>query len=237
MDIRHHLDALLLSIASSTDNFTVGVSTGVVVNRHRHDHQHRGSNITKDDLPIWVNASISVSNALGALAAGFVGASVRSSQQIILPSSSASASASAAAATLAPPMLAAVAFGYLAIQELVSYLQAKRKDQEKSSSKKKETTPIIRPKLHYLQQWTFADVAKLALPMTLNNLAGGVAGGAAGISPWINCIYAFLSSFLMMLVGFRIGKKLGNSLPFDPSLLSAALLAALCLLTIQEAME
>ena len=235
MDIRHHLDALLLSIASSTDNFTVGVSTGVVVNRHRHDHQHRGSNITKDDLPIWVNASISVSNALGALAAGFVGASVRSSQQIILLPSS-SASASAAAATLAPPMLAAVAFGYLAIQELVSYLQAKRKDQEKSSSKKKETTPIFRPKRH-LQHWTFADVAKLALPMTLNNLAGGVAGGAAGISPWINCIYAFLSSFLMMLVGFRIGKKLGNSLPFDPSLLSAALLAALCLLTIQEAME
>lgn len=235
MDIRYHLDALLLSIASSTDNFTVGVSTGVVVNRHRHDHQHRGSNITKDDLPIWVNASISVSNALGALAAGFVGASVRSSQQIILLPSS-SASASAAAATLAPPMLAAVAFGYLAIQELVSYLQAKRKDQEKSSSKKKETTPIFRPKRH-LQHWTFADVAKLALPMTLNNLAGGVAGGAAGISPWINCIFAFLSSFLMMLVGFRIGKKLGNSLPFDPSLLSAALLAALCLLTIQEAME
>ena len=127
MDIRYHLDALLLSIASSTDNFTVGVSTGVVVNRHRHDHQHRGSNITKDDLPIWVNASISVSNALGALAAGFVGASVRSSQQIILLPSS-SASASAAAATLAPPMLAAVAFGYLAIQELVSYLQAKRKE-------------------------------------------------------------------------------------------------------------
>ena len=233
MDIRYHLDALLLSIASSTDNFTVGVSTGVVVNRHRHDHQHRGSNITKDDLPIWVNASISVSNALGALVAGFVGASVRSSQQIILPSSSASA---AAAATLAPSMLAAVAFGYLAIQELVSYLQAKRKDQEKSSSKKKETKPIFRPKRH-LHQWTFADVAKLALPMTLNNLAGGVAGGAAGISPWINCIFAFLSSFLMMLVGFRIGKKLGNSLPFDPSLLSAALLATLCLLTIQEAME
>jgi putative Mn2+ efflux pump MntP len=194
-DYRRHVDALLLSIASSTDNFTVGFSISIGI-------QHFCS------LPFQVNAGISLANATGALLSSSFGGLL--SKRI--PSLA--------------PILAAIAFGYLAIQEILAFRQSKA---EGSREKKNDSTRIPPVK------WTLSKISKLALPMTLNNLAGGIAGGAAGLSPTLNFMYAFLSSYLMMDVGFRIGRKLGGSLPFDPSLLASFLLATLCLLTIQEA--
>lgn len=68
----------------------------------------------------------------------------------------------------------------------------------------------------------------LAIPLTLNNLAGGLAGGLAGASVWIIGINTFLASFLLMLVGHYLGHKLGSKLEqVNPQLLSA--IAFLCL--------
>lgn len=180
--LAQHLDALLLSLASSTDNFTVGISVGFSHKR----------------LPIWVNAFISICNAAGALVAGLGG--VILSQHI----------------PLLAPMLASLAFGVLAIHEFHEFLH---------SSKTEE-------KHQFLE---ISQVIRLAVPMTLNNLAGGVAGGAVGLSPLVSASYALLASFLTMAVGHRIGHRLGKSQMVNPSLVSCCLLGALCLLTLREA--
>jgi putative Mn2+ efflux pump MntP len=183
--LTQHLDALLLALASSTDNFTVGLSVGIC---------HK-------DLSVWENVVISVCNATGALIAGYGG--VVLSQRM---------------PPLLAPLLAATAFCYLAVQEFVSYYQ-----QSYKKDAKKDEAPI--------------HLVRLALPMTLNNLAGGVAGGAAGLSPLMSALYALLASFGTMAVGYAIGRRLGRtSLPVNPSLLAGILLGALCLLTIQEAL-
>ena len=46
---------------------------------------------------------------------------------------------------------------------------------------------------------------KLALPMTLNNLAGGVAGGLAGVGALELGIGSFLASYAMMWTGHVLG--------------------------------
>ena len=48
----------------------------------------------------------------------------------------------------------------------------------------------------------------MAIPMTLNNIAGGVAGGTAGLSPYWTGTFAFLASFIMMELGCRLGQRL-----------------------------
>ena len=47
---------------------------------------------------------------------------------------------------------------------------------------------------------------KLALPMTLNNLAGGIAGGLAGVGPLELATGGFLASFLLMWSGHAIAR-------------------------------
>merc|ERR1712070_1234445 len=47
---------------------------------------------------------------------------------------------------------------------------------------------------------------KLALPMTLNNVAGGVAGGLAGVGPLQLTAGGFLASFALMWSGHAIGR-------------------------------
>lgn len=179
--VTQHLDALLLALASSTDNFTVGLSVGIC---------HK-------DLSVWENVVISLCNATGALIAGYGGLVLSQGMPLLAP------------------LLAATAFAYLAVQEFIAYYQ---------QSYKREEAPI--------------HLVRLALPMTLNNLAGGVAAGAAGLSPLISALYALLASFGTMAVGYAIGRRLGRtSLPADPSLLAGILLGALCLMTIQEALS
>ena len=181
--LKEHLDALLLALASSTDNFMVGLSVG----------------IGHTELPLWVNGFISVCNATGALIAGYGG--VMLSQHM----------------PLLAPILASLAFALLALQEFRS-----------STFSSSDSAP---PKKKFLE---WSQVLQLALPMTLNNLAGGVAGGAAGLSPVVTSSYALLASFLTMAVGHSIGHRLGKIHMVDPSLLSGCLLGALCLLTLQE---
>lgn len=134
---------------------------------------------------------------------------------------------------LVAPALASVAFAGLAIREFRTHLFSKdgwRSTITRGGNGKADLRRAF----------------EIALPMTLNNLAGGVAGGAAGLSPWITAAYALIASFLTMAAGNWIGCRYRKRLQANkrapgweqrslhPSLVSASLLAALCLLTIYQ---
>lgn len=140
--------ALWLALASSTDNFAVGASLA----------------LAGGALPPWLNLSIALCNALGALASASVGGLLGS---------------------LAPriaPLLAAAIFGWLAFEEVGSRQRGE------------DASPLVSAAADGLL-W------RLALPMTLNNLAGGVAGGAIGVGPGLAFACALLASVVMMATG------------------------------------
>ena len=80
------------------------------------------------------------------------------------------------------------------------------------------------------------QVWKLAIPMTLNNLAGGIAGGVVGIGPTLAGGSAFVASFVMMAVGYVLGKCVGGALDgrLDVRLLSCAIFAFLCVSQVED---
>ena len=160
-----HLDAFLLAVASSTDNFTVGLSVGI---------SNGGEKYQFGSLPEWVNAVISFSNAFGAFIAGFGGMWLSH----IVPS-------------YVAPLLAAIAFGILAIQEYYQSKQAHQHLQQSDDNRKSSSSQ--QQKSSSSKGWNITEVIQLALPMTLNNLAGGVAGGAAGLSPFMSASYALIA--------------------------------------------
>lgn len=221
-EIQHHLDALLLAVASSTDNFTVGLSVGV----------------TRKPLPLWANGIISVCNAGGAWVAG------KGGLLLIQSLSAYGGNEKQAQSPSLPLYLSALAFGVLAASEFYAYYTSKNDSKEPESTKRKAMT-----------NWW--EVFKLAIPMTLNNLAGGVAGGAAGLMPAVSAFYALVASLVTMAVGYHVGIRLGKALLsskddlrdgkdkpasslsqllVDPTLLSAILLGMLFATTLREAM-
>jgi len=234
------LDAFLLALASSTDNFMVGLSVG----------------ISNQSLSFGANALISICNAAGALVASFGGSALGQSLPPHLP-----------------PLLSAIAFGGLALREFFEFWQTIRRKRHLLMLKKKETCQsddiIHRNKSgeHEDEDATNLDginstgsgktlnmsrAMHLAIPMTLNNLAGGVAGGAIGVSPLQAGLYGLLASFLTMQIGHLIGQyfaKLSNgslssrqkgSLSnqcnhlLDPSFASGSLLGILSLMSLQD---
>jgi putative Mn2+ efflux pump MntP len=54
-------------------------------------------------------------------------------------------------------------------------------------------------------QWTL--LVQLAIPMSLNNMAGGVASGVAGVSASLASIYALLASVWFMESGVYLGRR------------------------------
>jgi putative Mn2+ efflux pump MntP len=56
-----------------------------------------------------------------------------------------------------------------------------------------------------LSQWTL--LVQLAIPMSLNNMAGGVASGIAGVSASLASFHALLASVLFMESGVYLGRR------------------------------
>lgn len=77
----------------------------------------------------------------------------------------------------------------------------------------------------------------LALPMTLNNLAGGLAGGVAGIGPLTAAGLALAASFFMMYAGHLVGWQLGGSIPVDPRAAAGCVFAVLALAQVVDALD
>eukprot|EP00549_Striatella_unipunctata_P012139 CAMPEP_0118710648 /NCGR_PEP_ID=MMETSP0800-20121206/23527_1 /TAXON_ID=210618 ORGANISM="Striatella unipunctata, Strain CCMP2910" /NCGR_SAMPLE_ID=MMETSP0800 /ASSEMBLY_ACC=CAM_ASM_000638 /LENGTH=218 /DNA_ID=CAMNT_0006614911 /DNA_START=68 /DNA_END=724 /DNA_ORIENTATION=- len=200
------LYAFMLAIASSTDNFTVGLSWGWSRQKHYGDSIHQNALL------------ISICNALGAFwsSVGGVTLSQHSNQY------------------LNPSYLASFAFGYLAIKEWRSGNEDDDNNDDDEKNKNEETSSSSSLLSYY---WTIA--VQYALPMTLNNVAGGVVGGVSGkITPFTACWTALVASFLCMVVGYHLAKYLSShasncNLPNVN--VSAMLMALLCVLSLVSA--
>ncbi len=136
------LDAFLLALASSTDNFMVGLSVG----------------ISNQSLSLGANALISVCNASGAWLASFGGSALGKSLPPHLP-----------------PLLSALAFGALAFKEFWEFAEGLRRKKKLHQNKKDENI-MDTNSTSSDKNLNISRAFHLAIPMTLNNLAGGVAG-------------------------------------------------------------
>lgn len=108
-------------------------------------------------------------------------------------------------------LLAAAIFGWLGACEADSF-------------RKNEASPLV-------SLATTGVAWRLALPMTLNNLAGGVAGGLAGVGPLEMGLGALIASYVLMYVGHKFGDLASaflNSRWFDSRLAAAASFLGLC---------
>jgi len=227
------LEAFILALASSTDNFMVGLSVGIT-NRH---------------LSVSVNVLISICNAAGAWLASIGGNIIGEN----LPSF-----VSPLLSAITFGGLALQEF-----LEFIRTVQRKKQRRQQKQQRGNENNDVIAKNnfsdisnsSSSCDSGTSLDISRalqLAFPMTLNNLAGGVAGGAIGVSPLQAGIFGLLASFLTMALGHSIGlyfARLSNknndknknetpgasrSILLDPSLVSASLLGILCLVSLQE---
>ena len=85
-----------------------------------------------------------------------------------------------------------------------------------------------------------AIAVQFAVPMTLNNLAGGIAGGVVGISPWLSGTSAFCASFAMMATGFFVGQRLHSVLrgsQLDVRLFSCSIFVTLAYGQVSEKLQ
>lgn len=163
MNVSQHIQALGIALASSTDNFLVGLSVG----------------LTQKPLKRVVLWGIALCNATGCWIATSGG--------------------SWSARHLDPKAangLACLAFSYLALKEYTdnNHNNNHAAQQQQAGNKPKHVS------------------LQLALPMTLNNLAGGVTAGVLGVSAAHNFLYALLVSVLTMWVGYRLGKAFAGNL-------------------------
>ncbi|KAL7558321.1 hypothetical protein ACA910_019351 [Epithemia clementina (nom. ined.)] len=88
-------------------------------------------------------------------------------------------------------LLSSIAFGYLAYQEYREQYQQQQKQQQQAPNEPQKTKQPAS--------------LQLALPMTLNNLAGGVTGGVMGLSASLNALYALVVSVAFMSIGYGLG--------------------------------
>lgn len=166
-DVAAILQCVVLSAASSLDNFAVGTSLGI--------------SAPKVGLSARMNLIVSLCNAVGAVLSSGLGALLGD----LAPNAAA--------------VFGASIFLWLGFGEVDSYVND-------------EPSPLA----------TLAESGspwRLAIPMTLNNLAGGVAGGLAGVGPATMGFGAVSASFGLMYIGHCIGKHSASALAssrFDP---------------------
>ncbi|CAB9526599.1 expressed unknown protein [Seminavis robusta] len=173
--LQTHFDTFLLAVASSTDNFLVGVSSGLST-------PAPSTGEFLDNHFFRVNFVVALCNASGTLLATYLGDTLRTLPEILLKKLAAAVSTSSSPESYrinfsVPSFLAAVAFAFLAWKE---FHDGDGKDEVDN---------------------------KGTLPMTLNNLAGGVAAGVMGISILEATAYAFVVSLGSMSLGHSLATR------------------------------
>lgn len=133
-----------------------------------------------------------------------------------------------------PNALASMAFACFAFQEWGEWRKARQEKENKADEKKWYPSSVS----------TSPTWWKLALPMTLNNLAGGVACGVLGcVSPLAASSYVWLVSVGFMWVGWFLGRSLQQVLTSNGSIegvlpwVSIFLYVLLSAQALREAME
>jgi putative Mn2+ efflux pump MntP len=142
----------------------------------------------QERLSLSFNLLISLANAIGAFLAGVMGNITI--EQLALDDESTRQYSS---------IIAGIAFYCLAINEFV---QAASTDKENNNDEARQDGEKRKEPVH--------SALQLALPMTLNNLAGGIAGGAIGISPTTSFMMALIYSLGMMWAGFVLSRRFKN---------------------------
>lgn len=79
------------------------------------------------------------------------------------------------------------------------------------------------------------DAAALAVPMTLNNIAGGIGAGLAGYSVAAMGVGAFAASFIMWGLGAAAGRAGAAATRLDPRVLAASIFLSLGLAQLADA--
>ena len=194
------------------------------------------------------NCIISTSNAFGAYLAAIGGSHMITSminmltQQLLLPTppkddeiegnDNGQGYDSDGAEKQVASLLSSIAFGFLAFQEVKSARNQQTngkddEDQQKQRHMHKDEERNSSSRYHIIVR-----AFQLAVPMTLNNLAGGVTGGAVGITPSQSFVYGWIVSFVTMAVGYWIGSRYyqQQQLATDPSRISAILFGILSIL-------
>jgi len=129
-------------------------------------------------------------------------------------------------------LLSSIAFGFLAFQEVNSVRDQQKQDKEEDQQQREERQGIFGSRYHIVIR-----AFQLAVPMTLNNLAGGLAGGAVGITPSQSFVYGWIVSFVTMAVGYWIGSYYQQQLAVDPSLISALLFGILSIFALLDTLS
>jgi len=208
---RTHFDAFLLAVASSTDNFMVGVSVGLS------SPSSSAATTTTTAVPpkkiddnlyqfYKVNLVVALCNASGTLLATYSGTSLRDLPQYALKTLAAAVSSSSSPETYTvnlpiESILAGMAFLYLAWKE---YKEDNDDTMDKAAGNGYDEDEKIKKSSNQSKQLSYS----IAIPMTLNNLAGGVAGGVLGLSVVQTTCYAFLVSLGSMALGHAVASRI-----------------------------
>lgn len=173
----HHNDhwrALCIALASSTDNVLVGFSLGM----------------GRDQYTWWILVvGIAIVNAGGGWLATVMGAATTDNMFYYFH----------------PNTLAGVAFLVLAYNEIMGTTVTGTDQQTTASPAPRPTDskehPQQQQRRRHAASQSFFKMTQLAIPMTLNNLAGGIATGVAGVPPRLAAVYVLLVSLIGMAAG------------------------------------
>lgn len=215
IDMKNVIYLILIAIGSSTDNFTVGLTIGLKIENSFHykilpddkektkleieSSENDSSNREKSGVWFKFNLIISICNAIGAWIAGKGGLYALRKLSLYLNSDNSIEMEDSSARNMAS-LLAGLAFGFLAMEEFKLYFNFGNCFDSKGDKKNSTSTSIL----------DFKSAMQLAIPMTLNNLAGGIAGGTMGVSAEHSSVMAFIFSYFMMDAGYKIARTASN---------------------------
>jgi putative Mn2+ efflux pump MntP len=207
IDWTTHCSALLIALASSTDNFLVGFSRGL--------HGGGSASSSSSLLPLFwtLTLPIAVCNATGAMFATAVGG------RFTLSSGKANNDKNRDDEEEEEerkfPFLewhhaaAGITFFYLAWKEYSDLSKIRNRHHHHKKVEGSDRPTTTEPAAHTTTA-TQASWIPLAVPMTLNNLAGGVATGIAAVSHHVAAAYVLVVSILTMQAGAALGQLLCN---------------------------
>ncbi len=246
-DTKNFLYPILIAVGSSTDNFTVGLTIGLKIENS--SLKNLDSDVKAMDRNVSIswpkfNLIIALCNATGAWAAGKGGLyalneishyfNYNNHDEPLANAEEINEEENDNVQNMAS-LMAAVAFSFLAMDEFKSYLTSSSpRNGKEDVMDPKENEEVSNEKPQVRSILALKNAMQLAIPMTLNNLAGGVAGGTIGVSAENSFIMAFIFSYLMMDVGYRLARsatiksgntKILNSL--DCNLISGAVFSIL----------
>jgi len=177
---QEHFQALCIAAASSTDNFLVGLALGTEL-----QYSEQSSSSSQQHPPHALVWGIAASNAVGCYLATATGSAVLQNSAGI------------------QHVVAGTAFAYLGYKEYSSCADDSAAPANGAVPQQGQQNGGQEPQRHLPPTFW-----QLALPMTLNNLAGGVASGVAGLSSLTATSYAFLISAIFMYAGLSLGARI-----------------------------